>query len=82
MASMNQVIQLQPLENVADCPFTGVQKSIVDARIMQFMVDRLRNVLLDSDNFNPHVVPVKINLSDANGDHRLILIDWQYLKRS
>lgn len=78
---MNDIIQLQPLETIADRPFTGVQKSIADARMMQFMVDKLRNVLLDS-TCNPHVVPVKINLSDAGGDHRLILVDWQYLKRS
>jgi hypothetical protein len=76
---MNEFIQLQPLEVVAERPFTEAHKSHVDARMMQFMVNRLRNILLNSNDFDPDIVPVKINLSDADGDHRIILVDWQYL---
>ena len=76
---MNDIIQLQSSEIIQDRPFTHPQENVADLQILQFMVKKLRSVLTESDKLQPQTGPVKLNLKDTDGAHKIILVDWPYL---
>jgi len=76
---MSDIIQLQSSEIIDDHPFTHPEENGGDLQILQFMVKKLRSILSESDDLPSQSEPVKLNLKDVDGAHKIILVDKDYL---
>ena len=76
---MSDIVQLQSSEIIPDRPFTHPQKNVTDLEILQFMVKKLRFILTEADDLPSQADPIKLNLKDEDGAHKIILLDKSYL---
>lgn len=76
---MNDIIQLQLSEIIHDRPFSHPQENVADLQILQFMAKKLRTILTEAGDFSSQLDPIKLNIKDADGAHKIILVDWRYL---